>query len=163
MYRVGIGYDVHAIGGKKPLILGGIEVAADFGLIAHSDGDVVLHSLIDALLGALALGDIGEHFPDTDKKYKNISSLTLLNIAYQKVQKLGFFIENLDLVILLQEPKLANYKKKMQEKIAKSLNLDLMQVSIKATTTENLGFIGEKKGIATKSICLLKSINKVTT
>jgi 2-C-methyl-D-erythritol 2,4-cyclodiphosphate synthase len=155
--KIGLGYDAHALVSKTKLILGGLEIAYEKGLKGHSDGDVLVHAIIDAILGALNLGSIGEHFPDTDQKYKNIYSLLLL----EKVQKLiishNCQIGNIDAVIIAQEPKLSLYIPKMKELIAKALQIHSNQVSIKATTTEKLGFEGQKKGIAAQAIVLLNA------
>ena len=153
--RIGIGYDVHAFAPNRKLILGGIEVPHYQGLQGHSDADVLLHAICDALLGALSLGDIGQHYPDSSEKYKNISSLVLLRSVYQKVKDNGYSLENIDSSIILQKPKISTYIPFMREKIAQSLNIELHQVSIKATTTEKLGFQGKEQGISAQAVCLL--------
>ena len=153
--RIGIGYDVHAFAPNRKLILGGIEVPHYQGLQGHSDADVLLHAICDALLGALSLGDIGQHYPDSSEKYKNISSLILLRSVYQKVKDNGYSLENIDSTIILQKPKISTYIPFMREKIAQSLNIELHQISIKATTTEKLGFQGKEEGISAQAVCLL--------
>ena len=154
-HRVGIGYDVHRLIKGRKLMLGGIEVPHTHGLDGHSDADVVLHAICDALLGAAALGDIGEHYPNTDPKYKNISSSLLLKTTNQKVNDLGYKVSNVDVMILAQEPKLQEYKSKMRFHIAFELAVDETQVNIKATTNEGLGFIGAKEGIAAYAVATL--------
>ena len=155
MFRIGHGFDVHRFGGEGPCILGGVKVPYEQGLIAHSDGDVLLHAISDALLGALALGDIGHFYPDNDPKYLNIDSRILLKDVYQKVLAKGYKVVNLDATILAQAPKMAAYEPKMIENIAQDLNLDKDCVSLKATTTEKLGFTGRKEGIAVEAVVLL--------
>jgi 2-C-methyl-D-erythritol 2,4-cyclodiphosphate synthase len=147
-YRTGIGFDVHAFAEERKLILGGIEIPFEKGLAGHSDADAVLHAITDAILGSLALGDIGKHFPDSDNKYKNADSSLFLIEAYKLVKEKDYFLGNLDVVIALQQPKLIPYIDKMREKIASMLNAEVDQISIKATTTERLGFIGREEGIA---------------
>ena len=158
MFRVGIGYDVHKFGKGIPLVLGGIEIPFEFGLIGHSDGDVLTHSICDALLGALSLGDIGEHFPDTDESLKGISSLILLKEVANLISSKGYAIENLDSIIIAQEPKISPYKTAMRKKLSKILSIPLDSISIKATTTEGLGFEGRKEGISAQSIVLLRRV-----
>ena len=153
--RIGIGYDVHAFAPNRKLIIGGIEIPHYQGLQGHSDADVLLHAICDALLGALSLGDIGQHYPDSSEKYKNISSLILLRNVYQKIQDKGYILGNIDSTIVLQKPTISTYIPFMKEKIAKSLCVDLNQISIKATTTEKLGFQGKEQGISAQAICLL--------
>ena len=147
-YRTGIGFDVHAFTEGRKLILGGIEIPFEKGLAGHSDADAVLHAITDALLGSLALGDIGKHFPDSDNKYKNADSSLFLIEAYKLVKEKDYFLSNLDVVITLQQPKLLPYIDKMREKIASMLNAEVDQISIKATTTEGLGFVGREEGLA---------------
>lgn len=147
-YRTGIGFDVHAFTEGRKLILGGIEIPYEKGLAGHSDADAVLHAITDALLGSLALGDIGKHFPDSDNKYKNADSSFFLTEAYKLVIEKKYSLSNLDVVIALQQPKLSTYIEKMREKVASMLNVELEQISIKATTTERLGFVGREEGIA---------------
>ena len=157
MLRIGQGYDAHRFGGTKPLIIGGVEVAHDQGLLAHSDGDVLTHALIDALLGALALGDIGKHFPDTDTKYKGCNSLELLAVCLDKMRAANFQLVNLDLTLVAQVPKFSPYITAMKETIAKICAIDSGQVNVKATTTEGMGFEGRKEGIAAMAVVLLES------
>ncbi|MCF6193168.1 MAG: 2-C-methyl-D-erythritol 2,4-cyclodiphosphate synthase [Kangiellaceae bacterium] len=156
--RIGHGYDVHAFGGDNSLILGGVNVDDHIGLLAHSDGDVVLHAVCDALLGALALGDIGTHFPDTDEGYKNISSRELLAHVYALVKEEDYQLSNLDITVIAQTPRLSSYIRAMQTCIADDLKSEPKQINIKATTTENLGYIGRKEGIAVHCVCLLNRI-----
>ncbi|WP_119327646.1 2-C-methyl-D-erythritol 2,4-cyclodiphosphate synthase [Cysteiniphilum halobium] len=156
MFRIGHGYDVHRISTEnKPLMLGGIEVNAPFCLEAHSDGDVILHAITDSLLGAGALGDIGQHFPDTDPKHKNQASKDFLVHAQHGIQALGYHIANIDVTVIAQVPKIAPYILAMRQCIATLLQLELNQVNIKATTTEKLGFTGRKEGIACHAISLI--------
>jgi 2-C-methyl-D-erythritol 2,4-cyclodiphosphate synthase len=155
-FRTGIGYDVHRLVKGRKLMLGGIEVAYHLGLEGHSDADVVLHAICDALLGAAGLGDIGEHFPNTDAKYKNIASSVLLKQSNQKVNDTGYKVANVDVMILAQEPKLQEYKSKMRFHIAFELAVDEAQVNIKAGTTEGLGFVGNQEGIACYATVLLQ-------
>ena len=154
--RVGHGFDVHHFGGEGPCILGGVKVPYEKGLVAHSDGDVLIHAVCDAILGALALGDIGHFYPDNDDKFLNIDSRILLRDVYLKIKTLGFVIGNVDVTVLAQVPKLAPYEQKMRENLAEDLQTDLQNVSIKATTTEKLGFVGRKEGIAVEAVVLLE-------
>ena len=154
--KVGIGHDVHRLVPGRKLMLGGIEVPYTHGLSSHSDGDVVLHAICDALLGAAGLGDIGEHFPDTEAKYKGVSSTIFLKEVNKKISNAGWAVENVDVIILAQEPKLQEYKPKMKYYISQRLNIDGSQVNIKAGTNEGLGFIGAKEGIAAYAVVLLK-------
>ncbi|MCP4567069.1 MAG: 2-C-methyl-D-erythritol 2,4-cyclodiphosphate synthase [FCB group bacterium] len=147
-YRSGIGYDVHAFAQGRKLILGGVEIDFPMGLAGHSDADVLVHAVIDALLGAAGLGDIGRHFPDTDDKFKGISSLLLLQETMRKLTGKGWAVGNIDVTVIAQKPKLAIYIEKMTRKLADSLNLDIGRINIKATTTEGLGFTGREEGIA---------------
>lgn len=146
--RVGFGYDVHALTEGRKLILGGVDIPHEKGLLGHSDADVLLHAIMDALLGAAALGDIGKHFPDTDGSFKNIDSLLLLEKTKEILSKNGFGINNIDSTIAAQAPKLAPHIEKMRENIARVLEIDISRVSVKATTTEHLGFEGRKEGIS---------------
>lgn len=148
MIRVGIGYDVHRLVEGRKLILGGVEIEFDKGLAGHSDADVLSHAIGDALLGAAALGDLGTHFPDTDKRYKGISSLKLLQEIRAKLAAAGFKIVNVDATVVAERPKLAIHIPKMRENLAEALELPLESVSVKATTTEGLGFIGKGEGIS---------------
>ena len=155
-FRVGIGHDVHRLVVGRTLMLGGIEVPHTHGLSGHSDADVVLHAICDAILGAAGLGDIGEHFPDTDAKYKGIKSSVFLKEVNKKVLDEGWIVGNVDILILAQEPKLQEFKPKMKYHIARQLNIDQAQVNIKAGTNEGLGYIGAQEGIAAYAVVLLK-------
>ena len=150
--RVGIGYDVHALVKNQTLILGGVKIEHSVGLLGHSDADVLIHGIMDALLGAAGLGDIGKHFPDSDEQYKGISSLKLLVLVKEKLEFHGFRINNIDSVIIAQAPKLASYIDAMEKNISEALNIDASLINVKATTTERLGFIGREEGIASESI-----------
>ncbi len=160
MYRIGQGFDIHKLVEGRKFILGGVEIDYEKGLLGHSDADALVHSIIDALFGALALGDIGTHFPDSDSKYKNIDSLILLKKAYNLVKQNGYIINNLDNTIMVQEPKMKPYIPLMQEKLASVLEIDKSLISIKAKTMEEQDSVGNKKAVATQSIVLLiKSTN----
>ena len=154
-FRIGHGFDVHAFGGDGPITLGGVQIPYSQGLLAHSDGDVVLHAVSDALLGALALGDIGHHFPDTDAAFKGIDSRILLRKVFADVRARGFMLGNLDVTIMAQAPKMAPHINAMRLVLAQDLNCELEQVNVKATTTEKLGFVGRKEGIAVEAVVLL--------
>ena len=159
--RVGIGYDVHKLVENRKLILGGVEIEHDKGLLGHSDADVLVHAIMDAILGALALGDIGKHFPDTDPKYKGADSIKLLEFVNNLIESKGYKVNNIDSIIIAQSPKMALHILKMRENVAKAINADIDCVSIKATTEEGLGFTGNKQGISCQSICsLIKVDNK---
>ena len=151
--RIGQGYDVHKLVEGRDLILGGVTVPYEKGLLGHSDADVLVHAVMDALLGAAALGDIGQHFPDTDPKYKGISSIALLKEVGALLEKEGYIIENIDATIIAQRPKLAAYRPQMAKNIAEALHLEVNQVSVKATTEEGLGFTGSGEGISSQSPC----------
>lgn len=153
--RIGTGYDVHRLGEGLPLWLGGVLVPHTHGLIGHSDADVLLHALCDALLGAAALGDIGQHFPDTDPQYKGISSLRLLAHVRTLLNQHGYTVLNIDSTIVAQRPKLAPFIPQMRRNIADTLGLDLHQVSVKATTTEHLGFEGREEGISAQCVAII--------
>ncbi|MGR6862310.1 2-C-methyl-D-erythritol 2,4-cyclodiphosphate synthase [Aliivibrio salmonicida] len=153
--RIGHGFDVHKFGGEGPVIIGGVSVPYDQGLIAHSDGDVALHALCDALLGAIAEGDIGRHFPDTDDKWKGADSRALLRDVYRRVKEKGLILGNADVTIIAQAPKMAPYIQAMCAAIAEDLETELDNVNVKATTTERLGFTGRKEGIACEAVVLL--------
>ncbi len=157
MIRIGMGYDVHAFKDTGHLILGGVEIDYEKGMEAHSDGDVVLHALCDALLGAAALGDIGKHFPDTDNSFKGIDSRVLLRHVLTLLNDKGYQIGNVDITIIAQQPKLAPYIQSMCETIANDLNVEVNQVNVKATTTEKLGFEGRGEGVAVQAIALINS------
>lgn len=156
--RIGQGYDVHKFGGEGPIIIGGVSIDYEQGLLAHSDGDVLLHAVCDALLGALALGDIGHHFPDNDPTYANVDSRELLRQVMQSVKEKGYVINNLDSTIVAQAPKMAPHIAQMREIIASDCECDIDQINVKATTTEKLGFTGRKEGIACyASVILIKA------
>ena len=154
-YKIGFGYDVHRFADDRKLILGGVEIPYEKGLLGHSDADVLLHAICDAILGALALGDIGIHFPDTDSKYKNADSKELLNHVYYLMKDFHYEVGNVDSTILLEKPKLAVYISAMRKIIANILNITVDQISIKATTAEGLGFIGHEEGCAAQAVVLL--------
>lgn len=153
--RIGHGFDVHAFGGDRPLILGGVTIPFEKGLQAHSDGDVVIHALCDALLGAAALGDIGQHFPDSDAEFENIDSRVLLRRIVELLKYKGWALGNADITIVAQAPKMAPYLDRMRDKLASDLNTDKQNINIKATTTEKLGYTGRGEGIATHAVALL--------
>ncbi|MCG7530914.1 2-C-methyl-D-erythritol 2,4-cyclodiphosphate synthase [Psychrobium sp. MM17-31] len=155
MIRIGYGYDVHKFGGEGPVIIGGVAIEHEFGLVAHSDGDVALHALSDALLGAVAMGDIGHHFPDTDDEFKGADSRMLLRHVYGLVKEQGYKLGNADITIAAQAPKMAPHIEAMRQAIASDLEAELSQINVKATTTEKLGFVGRKEGIATDAVVLL--------
>ena len=159
--RIGHGFDVHKFGGEGPITLGGVKIPYQYGLVAHSDGDVVLHAITDALIGALALGDIGKLFPDNDPQYKGIDSRILLRKVYSIIQNKGYKLVNLDTTIIAQEPKMRGHVDQMRVNIAEDLNVHFEQISVKATTTEQLGFTGRKEGIACEAVVLLTKIAKV--
>ncbi|MDI6812697.1 MAG: 2-C-methyl-D-erythritol 2,4-cyclodiphosphate synthase [Desulfitobacteriaceae bacterium] len=160
MIRVGIGYDVHAFVEGRPLILGGVEVPYVRGLLGHSDADVLLHAIMDALLGALALGDIGAHFSDQDERYHDISSVLLLEKVMELIWTKGYIVGNLDSIIIAQKPKLATYIPEMRANLAQTLGTNLEAVSVKATTTERLGFEGREEGISAQAIVSLEKIEE---
>lgn len=155
--RVGMGYDVHRLVEGRDMIIGGVKIPYEKGLLGHSDADVLLHAISDALLGAAALGDIGKHFPDTDPAYKGISSVILLERVGQLLEENGFLIENIDATIIAQAPKMRPYIDAMRENIAKALGIMVEQVNVKATTEEGLGFTGGGEGISSQAICMLTS------
>ena len=154
--RIGIGYDVHKLVDDRKLFIGGIEIPYEKGLLGHSDADVLIHAIMDSILGALALRDIGYHFPDTDNEYKDIDSKILLNRVYEIMKGKNYKIGNIDSVIACQKPKLTPYIDDMKKVIAEILNTDVENISIKATTTEKLGFIGRGEGISSEAVCLLE-------
>lgn len=156
MFRIGHGFDVHKFGGEGPVTLGGVKVPYEYGLIAHSDGDVVLHAVADSLLGAAALGDIGRLYPDTDEKFENIDSRILLRDTVKRVLDLGYKISNVDITVLAQAPKISPIEEQMRRNISADLQIDFSCVNIKATTTEKLGFVGRKEGIAVEAVALLE-------
>lgn len=153
-----MGYDVHRLVEERDLILGGVKIPHTLGLLGHSDADVLVHAIMDALLGAAALGDIGKHFPDTDEQYQGISSLKLLEHVKQMVEKEGYVIENIDATVIAQKPKLRPFIDEMEENIAQILKIENKQINIKATTEEGLGFTGTEGGIAAQAICSLTGI-----
>ena len=155
--RIGMGYDVHKLVQDRDLIMGGVKIPYEKGLLGHSDADVLVHAIMDALLGAAALGDIGKHFPDTDPKYKGISSITLLEHVGALLEENCFFIENIDATIIAQAPKMRPHIDTMRANIANALGVDISQVNVKATTEEGLGFTGTGEGISSQAICLLTS------
>ena len=156
--RIGHGYDVHRLVEDRDLILGGVKIEHTLGLLGHSDADVLLHAVSDSLLGALALGDIGKHFPDTDSRYKGADSLKLLVAVYGLVKEQGYRIVNVDATVLAQKPKLAPHIPAMRQNIALALECSVEQISVKATTEEKLGFTGNEEGIAAHAVCLLERI-----
>ncbi len=155
MIRIGHGFDVHKFGGEGPVIIGGVSIPYEQGLIAHSDGDVALHALCDALLGAIAAGDIGRHFPDTDDEWKGADSRELLKDVYRRVKEQGYAIGNADITIMAQAPKMAPHIDSMCQAIAQDLETSISNVNVKATTTERLGFTGRKEGIACEAVVLI--------
>ncbi len=156
MFRIGTGYDVHRLAENRKLILCGVEIPYSLGLLGHSDADAGIHALMDAMLGALSLGDIGKHFPDSSEKYRNISSLILLKETYRMIREEGYCLENADVTIVAQKPKISPYIQKMKETVSGALECSPGQISIKATTTEELGFEGRKEGISAQAVCLLR-------
>lgn len=156
--RIGQGYDVHRLVEGRRLIIGGVDIPYEKGLLGHSDADVLLHAVMDALLGAAALGDIGQHFPDSDERYKGISSIALLKKVGKILQENGYMIENIDSTVIAQRPKLLPYRPQMAENIAEALGIEKEQVSVKATTEEGLGFTGTGEGISAQAIALLSSV-----
>mgnify|MGYP003289717689 CR=1 FL=1 len=156
--RIGTGYDVHRLTEDRLLILGGVTIPYEKGLLGHSDADVLVHAIMDALLGAAALGDIGKHFPDSDPEYKGISSMKLLSHVRELLEQNGYLVGNIDSTIVAQAPKLAPYLPQMIENIAEVLGIEASQVSVKATTEERLGFTGSGEGIAAQAVCLLNSV-----
>lgn len=155
--RVGMGYDVHRLVEGRELVMGGVKIPYEKGLLGHSDADVLLHAIADALLGAAALGDIGKHFPDSDPAYKGISSVILLKKVGELISGKGFLIENIDATIIAQAPKMRPYIDTMRENIASALEIEVSQVNVKATTEEGLGFTGNGDGISSQAICMLTS------
>lgn len=156
--RIGFGYDVHQLVEGRKLIIGGVDIPFEKGLLGHSDADVLIHAVMDSILGALALGDIGKHFPDTDDKYKDISSVYLLSQVAKLMNENGYEIGNIDAVVVAQRPKLDSYIDDMRKIIAETLSTSVGNISIKATTTEYLGFEGREEGISAYSVCLLKKM-----
>lgn len=160
-FRTGFGFDVHAFVEERKLILGGVEIPFDKGLEGHSDADVLLHAICDAMLGALALGDIGIHFPNTDERWKDADSTVLLNLVNQIINSKGYELGNLDCVLAMEKPKISPYVEQIRNRISKILNADIEQISIKATTTEKLGFVGRAEGVVSFATVLLvkKDVN----
>lgn len=156
--RVGMGYDVHRLVEGRKLIIGGVEIPHVLGLLGHSDADVLVHAIMDALLGAAGLGDIGKHFPDTDEQYKGISSISLLEKVGELIEKEMYVISNIDATIIAQKPKMRPYIETMEKNIAGALKIDVSQINIKATTEEGLGFTGTEEGISSQAICLLQTV-----
>ena len=161
--RVGMGYDVHRLSVGRKLIIGGVEIPYEKGLLGHSDADVLLHAIMDALLGSAALGDIGKHFPDTDPAYAGISSLRLLEHVGKLLDENGYVIENIDATIIAQKPKMRPYIDQMRENIAEVLQVDVNQVNVKATTEEGLGFTGTGEGISSQAICAVEKYTNYTS
>ena len=155
-FRVGLGYDVHPFHEGRKLMLGGVEIPFEKGLQGHSDADVLLHAITDAILGAATLGDIGQHFPDTDPAFTNADSTKLLKESYLRVQKEGFTLENIDSTVVAEKPKLSRFIPDIREHISKALKCDVDQISVKATTNEKMGFVGREEGIAVHAVALLK-------
>lgn len=158
--RVGIGYDVHKLVENRKLILGGVDIPHEKGLLGHSDADVLLHAISDALLGSAALGDIGKHFPDSDDRYKGISSLILLKHVGDLLNEKNYTVNNIDATIVAQRPKLLPYIEQMRQNVATTLNIPLEDVNIKATTEERLGFTGSEEGISSYAVCTIKKISE---
>ena len=154
--RVGLGYDVHKLAENRKLIIGGVDIPYEKGLLGHSDADVLIHAIMDALLGASKLGDIGVLFPDTDPKYKGISSITLLKYVKEEMDKKNIKIVNIDSIIVAQKPKMRPYIAEMEENIAKALNINVDDINVKATTEEELGFTGSGEGISSKAVCIIE-------
>ena len=158
--RVGLGYDVHKLVEERKLIMGGVEIPHTHGLLGHSDADVLVHAIMDSMLGALSLGDIGKHFPDNDEKYKGADSIKLLEFVNNLIEEKGYTIGNIDSTIIAQSPKMAPHIEAMRKNIAKATNTDVSRINVKATTEEGLGFTGAKEGIAAQSICLILKVDK---
>lgn len=154
---IGIGYDIHQLKEGETLILGGVRFDLDFGTVAHSDGDVLIHAIMDAILGAASLGDIGEHFPDTDQSFKNASSIDLLKIVVSKINS-TYRIINIDATLILERPKIKDFKAQMKKNIAEACQLDINNINIKATTNEKIGSIGRQEGIAAIAVCQLEKL-----
>ena len=159
MLRTGIGFDAHALAEGLPLVIGGVNIPHSRGLQGHSDADVLVHAVMDAILGALALGDIGKHFPDTEDEFEGTDSLELLSLVQKMIEDKGYCCENLDSIIIAEKPKLKSYIGEMRENLASVLKISIDQLSIKATTTEHMGFTGREEGIVAQAIVLLKSNN----
>lgn len=158
--RIGIGYDVHKLVEGRDLIIGGVNVPHEKGLLGHSDADVLTHAVMDSILGALALGDIGKHFPDTAPEYKGADSIKLLEYVNNLIKEKGYKVNNIDCTIIAQSPKMAPYIKKMRENFALALDTDIENINVKATTEEGLGFTGSKEGISAQSVCTIVKVDK---
>lgn len=156
--KIGIGYDVHRLVEGRRLFLGGIEIPFEKGLLGHSDGDVLIHAICDAILGAIAEGDIGVHFPDSDESIRDIKSIKILAYVRELAQKKSYRIVNIDAVVITEEPKIASYRERIKEQLADALQIDIMSVSIKGKTTEGLGFTGRREGIAVQAVALLEKL-----
>ena len=159
MFKTGIGFDAHPLAEDRPLVIGGVNIPHSRGLLGHSDADVLVHAVMDAILGALALGDIGEHFPDTEDEFEGADSLVLLSRVQKMIEDKGYSCENLDSIIIAEKPKLKSYIGEMRKNLASVLKISTDQLSIKATTTEQMGFTGREEGIVAQAIVLLKSNN----
>ena len=157
--RIGLGYDVHKLAENRKLIIGGVEIQHDKGLLGHSDADVLVHAIMDSMLGALALGDIGKHFPDNSEDFKDADSIKLLEFVYNLIREKGYKIGNIDATIIAQSPKMAPHIEGMRSIISETLSTNIDNINIKATTEEGLGFTGNKEGIASQSICLLLRVD----
>ena len=160
-FRIGQGFDVHALVEGRPLILGGVEIPHTHGLKGHSDADALVHAIAESILGALALGDLGKHFPDTDPKYKGINSLRILEEVVSKMKKLNYQVGNIDAIVLIEKPKLAPYIPKMKEILTEILEIEDNQLNLKATRGEKLGFVGRQEGVMAQAVCLLVEVNHV--
>lgn len=158
MIRIGHGYDVHRFAENRDLILGGVKIEYDMGLLGHSDADVLLHAVSDALLGAAALGDIGTHFPDSDDRYKGIDSMILLKHVVALLEEKGYHVGNIDATVIAQQPKIGKFTRKMAENIADACKIDASSVNVKATTEEKLGFTGRLEGISAHAVCLIETL-----
>ena len=161
--HIGMGYDVHRLVPDRNLIIGGVKIPYEKGLLGHSDADVLLHAIMDALLGAAALGDIGKHFPDTDPKYKGADSLALMREVGKMLDENHYLIENIDATIIAQAPKMRPYIDQMRQNIADALEIEISQVNVKATTEEGLGFTGSGEGISSQAVCLISEANELTS
>ncbi|MCR5053882.1 MAG: 2-C-methyl-D-erythritol 2,4-cyclodiphosphate synthase [Lachnospiraceae bacterium] len=160
--RIGSGYDVHRLVEGRKLIIGGVEIAHEKGLLGHSDADVLIHAIMDSILGAAALGDIGKHFPDTDEKYKGADSMELLRAVRGLIEEKGYIVGNIDATVIAQRPKLRPHIEKMEQNVAEALGIFPEQVNIKATTEEHLGFTGKEEGISAQSVCLLYEFKEMS-
>lgn len=160
--RIGSGYDVHRLVEGRKLIIGGVEIAHEKGLLGHSDADVLIHAIMDSILGAAALGDIGKHFPDTDEKYKGADSMELLRAVNGLIEEKGYIVGNIDATVIAQRPKLRPHIEKMEQNVAEALGIFPEQVNIKATTEEHLGFTGKEEGISAESVCLLYEFKEMS-